>query len=236
MVGFFTNIQSKFEGGSYAGRYLAEILAELANSNEREAFFNLIEASGIKLNNRPSISVRTERLFRGKKQNRLADLAIISSSDDEDNVLVEIKDEDGKSKPNDAQLRDYVEYIKRRNRSPNTRTWLLFISKYPPRLEDDTELRRGGKYVKRLSYNEIYKTLSKSDAKPISKMLRDYLEDKGVIYRELLSKQDSKSLKELARTSLGGLPNVKLRALRAQQTIGRGPRVGRPSQRRLVAF
>jgi hypothetical protein len=61
MTGFFAKIQSKLKAGDYAGRYLAMILAEIATSNERQCFFDLLEAEGIKVKRNISDVVRTER-------------------------------------------------------------------------------------------------------------------------------------------------------------------------------
>ena len=205
MTGFFTNIQSKFRDGSYAGRYLAVILAELANSTEqkeKESFFKIIRAAGVPIEYQPSLIVTTEKHFPGMKQNRRADLAIVQGS--KIIALIEIKDEDGKQKPNDAQLRDYVAFLKRKHQF---RPWLVFISKYPPRREDHSELIRGGAFVKQIRYSAIHKALGDSDL-PLSCMIRDYLEEKGVTYREL-NPDDANALGYLAQRSLGGLDRKK---------------------------
>ena len=208
MTGFFAKIQSKLEAGDYAGRYLALILAEIATSNERQCFFDLLEAEGIKVKRNISDVVRTERSFTGEQQNRLADLAVDTLSGDIQ-VLIEIKDEDGKQKANDAQIRDYVYYIKRSHHGTTAKPKLLFISKYAPRPDDQRELDRGGNCVRQIRYGTIYKHLSQSKYKnmPISQMLRKYLEETGVTYRELQS-DEAKSLPYLAQEVLGGMPSV----------------------------
>ena len=207
MSGFFASIQSNFEKGDQAGRYLAIILLEIAASNEKQCFFDLLSSAGLEHDR--SDTVTKERPFRGKKQNRRADLAIVTQSGF-DRVLIEIKDEDGKQKPNDAQIRDYIAYINASHDEKAVRPKLLFISKYAPRPEDEEQLRRGGNSVYRLRYGDIYEHLRKPQYEnmPICKMLREYLEEVGVIYRAL-EERDEESLRYLAQQMLGDMPNVK---------------------------
>jgi len=92
MRGLFSQIQGCF-AATYSGRYFAYLLAELFRQEPQE-LSRALTKFGLKYSHKKGdrIEPNTWR-FPGKKQERLADIAIMDSSGNP-RVLVEIKDAD----------------------------------------------------------------------------------------------------------------------------------------------
>jgi hypothetical protein len=142
--------------------------------------------------------------FPGKKQKRIADIAMLDSHRNP-RVLVEIKDADAGKKENEAQIDDYFKYIEK-----HEGVEFLFLSRHiPDERKEGRTLQKGGKHVHQRLFRDLYKALTDSGVQrisgdPFSRMLREYLEDINVTYRD--QKPDPETLQYITRRllALGG--------------------------------
>jgi hypothetical protein len=200
MNGLFAQIQGCFKE-TYSGRYLAYLLAELFRQNPK-TFSKVLKEFGVEYSHEEFDQINPNGWrfpgkkwrSRGKKHERIADIAIFDARDNP-RVLVEIKDADAGKKENQAQIADYLEYI-----AKHKEVEFLFLSRHIP--ADDKEgraLDTRNKRVHQKLFKDLYKALSGSD--PFSQMLRKYLEDIHVTYHE--QRPDAKTLEYVTLQLLG---------------------------------
>jgi hypothetical protein len=218
MVGFFKQVQNKFNA-SYAGRYLGSILEDLGR-HDSSSFGAVIKASGINLPIAIEAAIIKQNWpFQGLVKNRFADLAVLTPGG-EPLVIIEIKERDGKDKSNERQIQDYIRFLKKYKKAKGKTRWFLFVTRYEPRPDDEHELAKAEKQgfrIRRIRFAKIHEALS--PARPIARMVREYMEDVGVTYRDL-DFDFIKPLKYLTATttnvSAKGLGN-----LEGAKTVGR---------------
>jgi hypothetical protein len=197
----------------FSGRYLGTILSELAAS-EPLSFKTILSDAHIKIDLTNS-SVTTEFPFKGKHQRRLADLAVLNRQGTP-LLLIEIKDRDG-LKSNEDQIRDYIYYLDHHSTST---TSFLFLSRYEPHAEDERVLlkaKQRGLRLFTLKFCELYGSL-RTD-RPIAGLLRQYLEEIGVTYREIETESAEKGLKYLAKQAFQFSDNPGFKGLNNASTL-----------------
>jgi Type I restriction enzyme R protein N terminus (HSDR_N) len=133
--------------GKYSGRYFSIILAELARS-EPKSFAGIIGRTGLKLPKQHmkglsagELTIDLEWSFPNKRKR--ADLAFYLDRE-HPILLIEIKDEDGLTKSNAAQLKDYVSFIQKMNGEKSKREdhcHFLLLSRYIPREDDASQIQ-----------------------------------------------------------------------------------------------
>ena len=231
---FFRSIRNYFRA-EYTGRYFGIILAELARS-EPDAFAAIIRKAGIKLPKQHmqslsagELTIDLEWCFLDKK--RRADLALYLDRE-YPILLIEIKDEDGLTKSNAAQLKDYVLFVEKANGRKSTREHhchFLLLSRYIPRDDDalQIEIAKTKKLpVRQLLHGQIHKILAgKGDS--VARMLSEYLEDVGMTYRDDidLNNKDRKTVHYMFNRLLGMSSLEGLGGLAGAPTIEAIPRL-----------
>ncbi|MGH6877543.1 MAG: hypothetical protein ACREHV_09230, partial [Rhizomicrobium sp.] len=210
---FFASLKNKFKA-TYAGQYVAVIVAELARIDPA-SFAKIVTGSGLMLEpeDRKSLlagelTIALEWPFPGKQRgkNRRADIALYRSRE-EPILLIEIKDEDGRQKANVAQIRDYLAFIRKRNvlRGTSKRTAFLLLSRYAVRVEDAQLLahaKMGGLPIGTSRHSESHKLLQGADGE-MARMFREFLEDSGMTYREIDLKKEMSALVFMSKQMLG---------------------------------
>ena len=198
MSGLFSQIQGYFKE-TYSGRYFAYLLGELFRQEPQELSRTLAKF-GLKYSHEKGdrIVSNTWRFTR-KRQVRIADIAILDSYR-EPKVLVEIKDADAGKKENEAQLDDYLKYIKQH---PGVE--FLFLSRHIP--DEKKEGRKLKKRASRMVHQKIFRDLYKelTDRGRFSRMFKEYLEDTEVAYER---KIDPKTVKYVTQAMLSGWRSV----------------------------
>lgn len=178
MTSFFSALKGKFSA-KFDGRYLALILQEIGNRHPKPIISFICDVLNLSIRNFPNPRFETEYCFRGKSGNRLADLAIFSDADEDPCVLIEIKYFD---KPlvgdgvKPAQLEDYVAWKKA---TKNGSRHILILSREMI-CEDEIANRRWRQLARHL---KLYHQQS-----DLIDMLVDYLEEEGVVMRDISSK------------------------------------------------
>jgi hypothetical protein len=185
MAGFFADIKNRPVGG----RFFALLLRELASEGkaERRAFAKIFGLSGEQYGALLKEHVQIEKEWPIPNGSRkIADLAVLIGG--EPILLIEVKEEDVNNPANEAQLENYVNYIRERK----AMTGFVHVSRYSP-TDRDMEIieraKREGLPVRNLRYQNIYEGLS--DESPFCRMLRDYLEDIGVASYQTFNIDDS---------------------------------------------
>lgn len=185
MTSFFRAIRSYFKT-DYDGRYLALLLREIA-VHEPASMAALLDIASIKSKSAMWSDIKADlrsRLLSIKcevtfAKGRRADLALLSGR--ELRLLFEIKEYDDINPKNDKQIDDYLKEASRG-------LGFIYVYRFSPQQEYYQRLlaaQHSGKPVATLSYDEIYRVLSKQGA-PIANLLCKYLEDIGVgVYRAL---------------------------------------------------
>jgi hypothetical protein len=231
---FFSSVKNYFDG-KYNGRYFSVILRELART-EPEAFAALIRKAGIKLpkQHMRSLSVgelTTDLEWSFHNNRRRADLAFYLDRE-HPILLIEIKDEDGLTKSNAAQLKDYVSFVHKtngRNSEPEDRCHFLLLSRYIPREEDASQIQRAKSKklpVRQLRHGQIHNILAGIGDR-VARMLCEYLEDVGMTYRNDidLKKKDRKSLHYMFNRLLGMSTKEGLGHMAGASTVEAIPRL-----------
>ena len=195
MTGLFYDIQGYFKG-SYSGRYLAHLLAELFRRSP-DSFSSVLKESGIKYTHKKGDTVVANGWPFPTKQIRFADIAVLNSAGNP-LVLAEIKDADIKNEGNSAQISDYLKFI---GQEKNRNVAFLFLSRTTPPEKDELKMQRSKshKRIHQMLFGDLYGPLKGSD--PFCQMLRDYLEDIDVVYRD--QKPDAKTLHYITAITLG---------------------------------
>jgi hypothetical protein len=198
---FFGRVRNYFKA-KYAGRYFAVILAELAHSAPK-AFAAIIHNAFPKLLSEHFRALRAGELTvdlewrfpkrKGKKQ-RIADLAVYTEPENPI-LIIEVKDEDGRTKANVDQLQDYVTFVRMHNKKTNSevrQTRFLLLSRYVPRLEDEQELKKASPKgaVENRRHGQIPSILSRMTGDPLVRMVCEYLEDAGMTYQQINLNRD----------------------------------------------
>jgi hypothetical protein len=230
---FFSSIRNYFDA-EYTGRYFGIILAELARS-EPDDFAAIIRKAGIKLPKQHmqslsagELTIDLEWSFPDNK--RRADLAVYLDRK-HPILLIEIKAEDGLTKSNEAQLKDYVWFVEKTNRIKSKRedhTHFLLLSRYIPRDEDASQIQKAKTKklsVRQLLHGKLHKILAgKGDS--VARMLREYLEDVGMTYRDDIDlKKDGKALHYMFDRLLGMSSHEGLARIAGAPTIEAIPRL-----------
>jgi len=194
MTGLFSQIQGYFKE-SYSGRYLAYLLAELFRQNP-ENFSRVSAGLGLRYSHKKGDHIDPNNWrFPGKKQDRIADIAILDAHGDA-KLLVEIKDADAGKKENEAQLDDYLMYIEQYKDVE-----FLFLSRHiPDENKEGRKLQGSNKRVHRKLFGDLYKPISGRD--PFSRMMKEYLEDIEVAYHRPI---DEQTLEYVTQRLLGAL-------------------------------
>jgi hypothetical protein len=231
---FFSSIRNYFDK-RYTGRYFGIILAELART-EPDAFAAIIRKAGVKLPKQHMKSLSAGELtidleWSFHKNKRRADLALYLDQD-RPILLIEIKDEDGRTKSNAAQLKDYVSFIQKANSRKSKledQCHFLVLSRYIPRDEDDSQLQiaKTNKLpVRQLRHGQIHEILH-GIGDTVARMLREYLEDVGMTCRDDidLKKEDRKPLHYMANRLLGMSSREGLARIAGTPTIEAIPRL-----------
>lgn len=201
---FFSHIKSYFKE-KYSGRYLSILLAELVRLDPR-AMLSIVQHSKLDLSKEFCSALRSGLVevvleWRFPETGRRADL--VFCLDHVPILIVEIKDEDGR-KSNAEQLRDYVAFLRS---NPVELGWcsFLFLSRYMPHDDDARELLRAeelGLPVASMLHGKLH-TLLGGARSEVGRMLREYLEDTGVTYREIDLKRERPALTYLTTKMLG---------------------------------
>jgi hypothetical protein len=173
MKGIFSQIRGYFDK-TYSGRYLACLLGELFRQGPKELGV-VLTAFGLKYSHKKFDRINADGWrFPATNQTRVADIAILDGHG-KPRVLVEIKDADAGKKENEAQVDDYLEYIKQ-----NKGVEFLFLSRYAPHNNHEgRKLRRAGKNVYQKRFKDIHDALN-GRRHPFSQMLKEYLEEINV--------------------------------------------------------
>jgi hypothetical protein len=192
MVGLLSQIQGYFKA-TYSGRYFAHLVAELFRQKPKE-LSKALAKFGLKYTHKKGdrVEANTWR-FPGKKQERIADIAILESGDPR--VLVEIKDADAGKEGNEAQIDDYLRYIEQH---PGVE--FLFLSRHiADEKNEGRKLGKGQQGVHQKLFRDLYKALTGRD--PFTHMLKEYLEDTEVAYEREI---DRKTVNYITERMLGG--------------------------------
>lgn len=178
MNSFFSRISDYFDA-SYAGRYEAIILAEIANECP-----DIIKCIYRKF--KPSLhQVDLEYCYQA---GRRADFTIRDIESGEPVFLLEIKCED---KPLDGQLESYIYYVK-----SHKNTEFLYLTKHLPSSEDLQKISKDPKHAKHMLFSEFLSILLKKDKiqnNPFGKAYLQCLKEEGYMYEKL----DEDSVKKL---------------------------------------
>ncbi len=225
---FFRVIQSNLNDRC-SGRLLALILCELGRQ-EPDAFLRFLDAAAP----RPSLSPSLRQsIAHGRAQferewpyrpGRLADLGVLI--DGQPVMLFEVKEDDVASPRNPAQLKDYLDHVETTPHPPH----FFHLSRYTPisALPGLRAAERSGR-VHDLRYRHLHKAmreheLAQGHNAPISRMVREYLEDIGVnAYQTLNLTEDRKALTFLV-TQMSGFDHFHgLGRLHSADNAMRGP-------------
>lgn len=192
---FFASVCNYF-GAGYHGRYFAILLRELA-AHEPNSFRVIVDLLAKKAEwagwtdvsnglRKGMIDLFKEYEFyrpKAAQRGKYADLAFLIEG--QPKVLFEIKEFDGKSNENPAQLKRYI----RRAEVSHGETAFVFISRFAPEPAISKLLenaRNKALPVVSVRYYEIYRVLSAQRDGPIAKMICDYMEDIKVAgYRDI---------------------------------------------------
>jgi hypothetical protein len=194
MSGLLYNIQEYFKA-SYSGRYIAYVLAELFKLSPQK-FAGMARHFGLNYTyQRDHQAIANSWHFPGKSQLRFADLAVVDSGL-KPLVLIEIKDADIGNKTNEAQLGDYLDYIKRHR---NVEFVFLSRSLLPEGYQK--RLRAVGK--RSCVYQKLFSDMNRplQGADPFASLLREYLEDIEVLYHH--RRPDSRTSQYVTECILG---------------------------------
>jgi hypothetical protein len=177
---FFRFVQSHLHNDC-KGRLLALILRELGRQ-EPEAFLRFVRSVALAAHHVKAIKAgkaqfETERFYTPRRR---ADLAVLV--DGKEVLLVEVKEDDVAAPGNSEQLRDYLAYVFGQADPPH----FIHLSRYSP-LQSRSALDevRSSNLVHDLRYRHLFEAireheLSVKENTPLSRMVREYLEDIGV--------------------------------------------------------
>lgn len=168
MKSFFTRIQNKFDA-SYGGRYIETILLEI--SKEDNSLAKLLGRT------RKKCYIETEYPFMINGRDRIADIAVLSSDNNELISFIEIKYDDHLSAKNQAQLIDYVEFCKASCCS------FLYLTQYYPPSTDLKVVEEAG--YKHLLFSDLVSEMKQKNNSQITHLFIDYLEDKGLCMKQI---------------------------------------------------
>lgn len=155
---------------------------------------------------------------------RIADLAILAGG--EPIALIEVKEDDINSKTNAAQIQDYLSMLG--SRGDGQIIQFIHVSRYAlPALERELlKNAQGGKFVRSVSYRQIFASLNLPDTGPWGLLFRDYLGDIGVAnYKsiDLTPAKDGKALAMLLTQMLGFPHTHGLGRLHSDKAADLGP-------------
>ena len=179
MPSLFTRLQSSYFDASYGGRFVEHLIQEL--SIEEPTIINELFRNQIKFNPKEDEFI-VEYEY---KQNRIADIAIISKSTQYVKGIVEIKYDDHNKSDNYDQLKDYLKFCKK-NEIP-----FIYLTQYYPPIQDLNLLNQYQK-SSHLLYSTFGELLLKKK-NPIILLLVNYFKDKGYMFTTI----DEKTLWKL---------------------------------------
>ena len=178
MSSFFSKIRNYF-AASYAGRYEAIILSEVANECP-----DIIKCIYRKFN--PSLhQIDLEYCYQ---EGRRADIAIRDLESGLPVFLLEIKCED---EPLEGQLESYISYVKHHKDVD-----FLYLTKHVPFNEELQKISKDPKRIKHMLFSELWGILQKKDKiqnNLFGKTYLQFLKEEGNMYEKL----DEASIKKL---------------------------------------
>lgn len=182
MKSFFTRFKNKFET-DFGGRYLAIVLREVIIDDHKilKILFPKLDLKIIKGENLEEI-IRIEYQFNSaiRKKKRRADLAVIVNKNPL--ALLEIKYRDEKEDHNEAQLEDYIAYIKNKNIS------FTYLTQYlPPR--EHLKLLPKAEHIKHMLYSELYNKIEKRN-NSVTYLFSKFLEETTGMYEGKMKEKE----------------------------------------------
>lgn len=223
-AGFFRVIRSLLSQ-EYSGRLLALALSELGRQEPAAFAHFLSQVTG-------ALTTKNKRrIERGDAQferewshvhGRRADLAILL--DGAPIALIEIKEDDGGSAGNAAQLTDYIRFV-----TENPDTNFIYLNRFPPmkyfQYFNSTSTARTNSYDVR--YRQLFESLKsfekKRESAPLTRMILEYLEDIGVdSYRAIDLTKDRVALTFLIVQMANFSHNTGFGKLQGEVTVRRG--------------
>lgn len=180
MDSFFTRIQNKFDA-SYGGRYIETILKEISIEDERISKFLS--------KTKERCRITTEHRFFVNGKERIADIAIESVESNEIAGLVEIKYDDHLNEKNHAQLADYIDYCRAKSLS-----FIYLTQYYPPKQDIDLVKESGFSHI---LFSQLALELNKKNTNQVTQLFISYLEDRGLIMKNIKTESIYKLLVRL---------------------------------------
>ena len=181
MRSFFTRIQNKFSS-SFGGRYVETILKEISKNDTFiiKHLFPTVKEEGI---------LELEYNFISNGNDRIADIALISTTTGKLLALAEIKYDDHNNPKNAAQLEDYIDFCK------ETNIQFVYLTQYYPSSDDINYLKES--HFTHILFSEYaFKILNKNTSE-LSRLFVDYIRDKGLMMEKIKTDHIGKFLVRL---------------------------------------